>query len=52
VIATARAVSEGLLKSLADEMDRDREPVGYTPPGAPDLVRQKPRRPLAFSGRF
>lgn len=52
VIATARAVSEGLLKSLANEMDRDREPVGYARPGALDPPSHKPRRPLAFSGRF
>ena len=45
VIATARAVSEGLVRGVADEMARRARPQGYgaTPAAAP-------ARPLAYSG--
>lgn len=33
VLATARAVSEGLIKELAGEMNRARRPAGYAPAG-------------------
>ncbi|MDB5511541.1 MAG: hypothetical protein JWR08_1024 [Enterovirga sp.] len=49
VIATARAVSEGLIKSLAEEMERQSRPQGY---GAVRPVRPAAAVPLAFSGRF
>lgn len=49
VIATARAVSEGLIKSLAEEMERQSRPQGY---GAARPARPASASPLAFSGRF
>ena len=39
VLATARAVSETLVKGIADEMNRHARPQGYAPAG------QGPRRP-------
>jgi hypothetical protein len=33
VLATARAVSESLVKGIADEMNRHSRPQGYAPPG-------------------
>lgn len=47
VVATARAVSEGLMRSLAEETRREGQPVGYGARGAPERTA-----PLAFSGRF
>jgi hypothetical protein len=34
VLATARAVSETLVKGIAEEMNRQARPQGYAPPGA------------------
>ena len=49
VIATAKAVSEGLIRSLADELERGARPMGYGPGrvGPPP-----PTAPLVYSGRF
>ncbi len=49
VLATARAVSEGLIRAVADEVGRQSRPAGYgagPPPGA------GPARPLVFSARM
>lgn len=46
VIATARAVSEGLMKGLAEELDRERRPTLY---GAPPV--RAPGAPLVLSRR-
>jgi hypothetical protein len=42
VLATARAVSESLVKGIADEVNRTARPQGYGPAAA-----QPPRRPAA-----
>ena len=42
VLATARAVSESLVKGIADEVNRNARPQGYGPAAA-----QPPRRPSA-----
>jgi hypothetical protein len=48
VLATARAVSESLVKGVADEMNRLSRPQGYGPPG---LQGARPQRsePLVLS---
>ena len=51
VLGTARAVSEGLMKSLAEETERARRPVGYGAPQAPPPAAAR-ATPLVFSGRF
>lgn len=49
VIATARTISEGLIRGLSEEMARSTRPSGY---GArPSLVEPR-AAPLVFSGRF
>ena len=48
VVATARAVSEGLVKSVADEVARQARPRGY---GSASPVNA-PARPLVFSARL
>ena len=50
VIATARAVSESLVKSLAAEVDRISCPRGYAPAAAP--ARRANAAPLVFSRQF
>lgn len=47
VIATARAVSESLVKGVAEELDRQRRPVSYTPMGPSTTVA-----PMVFSRRY
>ena len=49
VIATARAVAEGLIRTLSDEMSRKTRPATY---GAPSPGRPPAARPLLFSGRL
>lgn len=51
VIATARAVSESLVKSLAAEVDRVSRPRGYAPPTAAP-ARRANAAPLVFSRQF
>ena len=48
VLATARAVSEGLVKGVAEEMAKQTRPSGYgvVPPSRPAAG------PLVYSGRF
>jgi hypothetical protein len=48
VLATARAVSEGLVKGVAEEMAKQTRPSGYgvAPPARPAAG------PLVYSGRF
>ena len=48
VLATARAVSESLVKSVADEMNRLSRPQGYGPAG-PQATRYQKSEPLVLS---
>ena len=48
VIATARAVSEGLVKGVADEMARQKRPAAYGHAPAPASAAS----PLVYSRRF
>jgi hypothetical protein len=48
VLATARAVSESLVKSVADEMNRLSRPQGYGPAG-PQGARPQRSEPLVLS---
>lgn len=48
VLATARAVSETLVKGIADEMNRQARPQGYAPPGAA-ATRATTSAPLVVS---
>jgi len=48
VLATARAVSESLVKSVADEMNRLSRPQGYGPAG-PQAARPQRSEPLVLS---
>lgn len=52
VIATARAVAEGLVKSLAAEVERSKQVGGYGRPPIQGASRPAPASPLVFSGRF
>lgn len=49
VIATARTVSEGLLRGLSEELGRSARPSGY---GARPLPPERSTAPLVFSARF
>jgi hypothetical protein len=51
VLATARAVSEMLVKSIADEMNRQARPQVYAPAGHP-APRNAPSAPLVVSKRL
>jgi hypothetical protein len=51
VIATARAVAEGLIRSLSEAVQREARPTVYGAPARPSLVAQS-ASPLVFSGRF
>lgn len=51
-VATARAVSESLMKSLAAEVERSRQPAHYGRPQIAVAHRPVPATPLVFSGRF
>ena len=51
VLATARAVSESLMKGVADEMNRLSRPQGYGPAG-PQAVRPQNSEPLVISKRL
>ena len=48
VLATARAVSESLVKGVADEMNRLSRPQGYGPAG-PQTARPQRSEPLVIS---
>ncbi len=48
VLATARAVSESLVKGVADEMNRQSRPQGYGPPGVQGARPQR-SEPLIVS---
>ena len=48
VLATARAVSESLMKGVADEMNRQSRPQGYGP-GGPQPPRPARSEPLVLS---
>jgi hypothetical protein len=48
VLATARAVSESLIKGVADEMNRLSRPAGYGPAG-PAAARPQRSEPLILS---
>ncbi|HEY7383626.1 MAG TPA: hypothetical protein VH743_08140 [Beijerinckiaceae bacterium] len=53
VLATARAVSENLLKSVADEVNRLSTPQGYAPAGPRGAPRPPPKsEPLLVSKRL
>ena len=49
VLATARAVSEGLVKGVADEIARQTRPQGY---GMPPPAGRPTAKPLVFSTRL
>ena len=49
VIATAKTISEGLLRGVAEEMERVSRPMGY---GASPRGPDRSATPLVFSGRF
>ena len=49
VLATARAVSESIVKGISDEMNRASAPQGYAPPGGYGAARPKPGAPLVLS---
>lgn len=49
VLATARAVSETLIRGLAEEVERSARPTGYGVVARPPVA---PASPLVFSGRF
>jgi hypothetical protein len=51
VLATARAVSESLMKGVADEMSRLTRPQGYGPAG-PQPARSAKSEPLVISRRL
>ncbi len=51
VLATARAVSEGLMKGVAEEMSRLARPQGYGPAG-PQPTRHPKSEPLVVSKRL
>jgi hypothetical protein len=51
VIATARAVAEGLIRGLSEAVQRETRPSVYGAPTRPHLVAQS-SAPLVFSGRF
>ena len=50
VLATAKIVSEGLIKGLADEVRQARAPSGYAPSARPPA--RPATGPLVFSARF
>lgn len=52
VLATARAVSESLIKDLAEEMGRARRPAGYAPAGYGAPPRPASAEPLVLSRRL
>jgi hypothetical protein len=49
VLATARAVSESIVKGISDEMNRASAPQGYAPPGDYGGGRPKSGTPLVLS---
>ena len=51
VIATARAVSEGLIRGLSEAVQREARPNVYGLPSRPPAAAQS-SSPLVFSGRF
>lgn len=51
VVATARAVSDGLIQGLADELAERSRPRGYEPPKRGPVAKRS-ADPLAFSRRY
>jgi hypothetical protein len=51
VVATARAVSDGLIQGLADELAERSRPRGYEPPKRGPAPKRS-ADPLAFSRRY
>jgi hypothetical protein len=51
VIATARAVAEGLIRGLSEAVGRETRPSVYGLPSRP-AAEQRNASPLVFSGRF
>jgi hypothetical protein len=51
VVATARAVSESLIKNLSEEMNRSAQPQTYAPRGAPTSYAPR-SEPLVVSKRL
>jgi hypothetical protein len=49
VLATARAVSESIVKGIAEEMNRASAPQGYGPAGGYGAGRPKSGTPLVLS---
>jgi hypothetical protein len=49
VLATAHAVSEGIVRSVSDEINRTQVPQTYGATGRPTVARPKNRQPIAIS---
>jgi hypothetical protein len=49
VLATAHAVSEGIVRSVSDEIDRTQVPQTYGATGRATVARPKNRQPIAIS---
>ena len=52
VLATARAVSEGLVRGLSEAVQREARPNVYALPNRPVAPAATSAAPLVFSGRF
>ncbi len=49
VLATAHAVSEGIVRGVSDEINRTQVPQTYGATGRPTMARPKNRQPMAIS---
>jgi hypothetical protein len=49
VLATAHAVSEGIVRSVSDEINRTQVPQTYGATGRPSAAKPKNRQPIAIS---
>jgi hypothetical protein len=49
VLATAHAVSEGIVRGVSDEINRTQVPQTYGASGRPTVTRPKNRQPIAVS---
>jgi hypothetical protein len=49
VLATAHAVSEGIVRSVSDEINRAQVPQTYGATGRATVARPKNRQPIAIS---
>jgi hypothetical protein len=49
VLATAHAVSEGIVRGVSDEINRSQVPQTYGASGRPTVMKPKNRQPMAIS---